>query len=92
MLALAELKLLIDALLDGGVQRYRDGSVELELHTHAGERGSVGAHNPDSSGATPEPATTPEQRHEAHLSLLLKSAGGVVPARLKRIPAVRSGE
>ena len=85
MLALAELNALIQALREGGVRRYRDGSVELELHI-AGERGSLGAHNPEASGATPEPATEPEQ---SDMDVLFRSAGGMSPRLRERIAAVK---
>lgn len=84
MLGRKDLQNLLTTLRAAGVKRYRDGDFELELHIDAGARGAAEAHNLGPSGATPEPATdlTPEQRSEAGLSMLLRSAGPV-PARLK---------
>jgi len=80
------LETLISTLRAGGVKRYRDGGLELELHIDAGARGAAEAHNLGTSGATPEPATeepTPAEKDEAGLALLLRSSGSGVPARLK---------
>jgi hypothetical protein len=75
VLDLGALEALISALRTGGVRRYRDGSVELELS----------ALPPPQMASDEKPADppSPAETAEEGLSMLLRSSGGVVPARLK---------
>jgi hypothetical protein len=75
VLELGALEALISALRTGGVRRYRDGSVELEL-------GALPPVRPASDEKAAEEPTPAEQAEEG-LSMLLRSSGGTVPARLK---------
>lgn len=74
MLDPSVLAALISTLRAGGVKRYRDGGLELELHTEVPKP-------PVSEQPAKEP--TPAEVAESGLQMLLRSSGGPVPAVLK---------